>query len=96
MTVFNVNNSGWKTKITHYLWEEMSLYDSVCQLQKNYLTCINNKYLNDGRKWSSIMNNLGWTSFLKGIYDVMLLNLSFQWVLDSVASRAIALCLLHL
>lgn len=93
MTVFNVNNSGWKTKnYPLFMGEEMSLYDSV---NVNYKELFDVYKQQVSQRWTEVEFNheqsrLDMLSCPKGIYDVMLLNLSFQWVLDSVASRAIA------
>ena len=93
VTVFNVNNTGWKTKkYPLFMGEEMSLYDSVNQ---NYPSLFAIYKQQVSQRWTENEFNhdqsrLDLLSCPKSIYDVMLLNLSFQWVLDSVASRAIA------
>lgn len=93
MTVFNVNNSGWKTKkYPLFMGDEMSLYDSI---NVNYKELFDVYKQQVSQRWTENEFNheqsrLDMLSCPKGVYDVMLLNLSFQWVLDSVASRAIA------
>lgn len=93
MTVFNVANSGWKTKqYPLFMGEEMALYDSV---NVNYKELFDVYKQQVSQRWVETEFNheqsrLDMISCPKNIYDVMLLNLSFQWVLDSVASRAIA------
>lgn len=93
MTVFNVNNSGWKTKkYPLFMGDEMSLYDSI---NVNYKELFDVYKQQVSQRWTENEFNheqsrLDMISCPKNIYDVMLLNISFQWVLDSVASRAIA------
>lgn len=93
MTVFNASNSGWKTKqYPLFMGEEMSLYDSV---NLNYKKIFDIYKQQVSQRWTENEFNheqsrLDLLSCPRNIYDVMLLNLSFQWVLDSVASRAIA------
>ena len=93
MTVFNAANSGWKTKqYPLFMGEEMALYDSV---NVNYKELFDVYKQQVSQRWVETEFNheqsrLDMISCPKNIYDVMLLNLSFQWVLDSVASRAIA------
>lgn len=93
MTVFNAANNGWKTKqYPLFMGEEMALYDSV---NVNYKELFDVYKQQVSQRWVETEFNheqsrLDMISCPKNIYDVMLLNLSFQWVLDSVASRAIA------
>lgn len=93
MTVFNASNSGWKTKqYPLFMGEDMSLYDSV---NLNYKKIFDIYKQQVSQRWTENEFNheqsrLDLLSCPRNIYDVMLLNLSFQWVLDSVASRAIA------
>lgn len=93
MTVFNINNSGWKTKqYPLFMGEEMALYDSI---NVNYQELFDVYKQQVSQRWTENEFNheqsrLDLLTCPKNIYDIMLLNLSFQWVLDSVASRAIA------
>lgn len=93
MTVFNVSNSGWKTKqYPLFMGEEMSLYDSI---NVNYKELFDVYKQQVSQRWvesefNHEQSRLDMINCPKNIYEVMLLNLSFQWVLDSVASRAIA------
>ena len=93
MTVFNVNNNGWKTKnYPLFMGEEMSLYDSV---NVNYQELFNVYKQQVSQRWTENEFNheqsrLDMINCPKNVYEVMLLNLSFQWLLDSVASRAVA------
>lgn len=93
MTVFNVNNSGWKTKqYPLFMGEEMALYDSVNinhqKLFDLYKQQVSQRWVET--EFNHEQSRMDLLSCPKSIYDVMLLNLSFQWVLDSVASRAVA------
>ena len=93
MTVFNVNNSGWKTKqYPLFMGEEMSLYDSI---NVNYKELFDVYKQQVSQRWTENEFNheqsrLDMINCPKNVYEVMLLNLSFLWILDSVASRAIA------
>jgi ribonucleoside-diphosphate reductase beta chain len=93
MSVFNVSNNGWKTKkYPLFMGEELSLYDSI---NVNYKELFDVYKQQVSQRWvesefNHEQSRLDMLSCPKGIYDVMLLNLSFQWVADSVASRAIA------
>ena len=93
MTVFNVNNSGWITKqYPLFMGEELGLYDSVNCCYKE-LFDVYQQQISQRWTWTEFnheQSRLDMISCPKGIYEVMLLNLSFQFVLDSVASRAIA------
>lgn len=93
MTVFNVNNSGWKTKqYPLFMGEDMALYDSVNtnhqKLFDLYKQQVSQRWVET--EFNHEQSRMDLLSCPKSIYDVMLLNLSFQWVLDSVASRAVA------
>ncbi len=93
MTVFNVENKGWKTK--HYplfMGDELGLYDSVNVCYKTLFDIYKQQV---SQRWTEVEFNheqsrLDMVTCPNNIYQVMLLNLSFQYVLDSVASRAIA------
>ena len=93
MTVFNVNNNGWKTKnYPLFMGETPSLYDSI---NVNYQELFNVYKQQVSQRWvesefNHEQSRLDMINCPKNVYEVMLLNLSFQWVLDSVASRAIA------
>lgn len=93
MTVFNINNSGWKTKnYPLFMGESPSLYDSV---NVNYQELFNVYKQQVSQRWTENEFNheqsrLDMINCPKNVYEVMLLNLSFQWILDSVASRAVA------
>lgn len=93
MTVFNINNSGWITKqYPLFLGEELGLYDSVncchSELFDVYKQQVSQRWVET--EFNHEQSRLDMLSCPKNIHDVMLLNLSFQFVLDSVASRAIA------
>ena len=93
MTVFNIKNSGWITKqYPLFLGEELGLYDSVNCCHKElfdvYKQQVSQRWVET--EFNHEQSRLDMVSCPKNIHDVMLLNLSFQFVLDSVASRAIA------
>lgn len=93
MTVFNANNTEWVNgTYSLFMGQEPGLYDSI---NVNYPKLFDAYKQQISQRWVETEFNheqsrLDLLNCSKNIYDVMLLNLSFQWCLDSVASRAIA------
>lgn len=92
-SVFNKDNDAWKTG--HYplfLGQPLGLYDSI---HVPYPQLFDLYKLQKSMDWTEDEVNLEQSrldllSCSKNNYDIMVKTLSFQWELDSVASRAIA------
>jgi len=93
MTVFNINNTDWQTKnYKLFLGQEPALYDSINVIHPKLFNLYK---LQKSIDWSEDEFNheqsrMDMLSCPKNTYDIMVKNLSFQWTLDSVASRSIA------
>ncbi len=93
MSTFNIDNTEWKTgQYNLFLGQSPALYDSV---NVNYPKLFDLYKQQVSQRWveSEFNHEQSRMDLIKcptSIYQTMLLNLSFQWCLDSVASRAIA------
>lgn len=93
MSVFNANNTEWKTgEYQLFLGEQPALHDSI---NRPYPELFEKYKLQKSIDWDENEINLDQSRMdlmtcSKNNYDIMLKNLAFQWELDSVASRAIA------
>lgn len=93
MSVFNANNSEWKTgKYKLFFGEAPGLYDSI---NKQYPELFELYHQQKSQDWREdevdlSQDRLDFLSCNKSNYDIMVKTLAFQWELDSVASRAIA------
>ena len=90
--ILNLENDGWKTgKYPLFLGQELGLHDTI---NRPYPEIFNTYKLLKSIDWSEDEVNLkeSRADFLtcdKMSYDVMIKTLSWQWELDSVASRSI-------
>lgn len=93
MPVFNSNNTEWLDgNYSLFLGQQPALYDSI---NVKYPKIFDLYKLQVSQRWTENEFNheqsrLDLLNCPKSIYQTMLLNLSFQWELDSVASRSIA------
>ena len=93
MTVFNRENSGWKTKkYPLFLGEELGVYDAVNQ---PYPRLFELYKLQKSMDWSEDEVDLSkaradMKTCNKSEYEAMLLTLGYQLELDSIASRSVA------
>lgn len=93
MTVFNLNNTEWEDgNYSIFLGQEPALYDSINtkyqKVFKVYQQQVSQRWTFN--EFNHEQSRLDFLKCPKSVYDVMILNLAFQWELDSVASRAIA------
>lgn len=93
MTVLNLLNDEWKTgNYSIFMGQEPCLYDSINKkypkLWKVYKQQVSQRWVED--EFNHEQSRMDFMNCPKSIYDIMILNLAFQWELDSVASRAIA------
>jgi ribonucleoside-diphosphate reductase beta chain len=93
MTVFNINNTEWKDgKYSLFMGQAPALYDSINVNQPKlfdlYKQQVSQRWVEN--EFNHDQSRLDLIQCPKSVYQTMLLNLSFQWELDSVASRAIA------
>lgn len=94
MTVYNVDNTEWRSgKYKLFLGESPALHDSI---NRPHQKIFDYYKLQKSIDWSEDEVNLeqsrlDMVNASRNNYDIMLKNLAFQWELDSVASRAIAL-----
>jgi len=93
MAVFNANNKAHITKEHRlFLGEPLALHDSINvhypEIQKLYKRQVSSRWVET--EFNFQQSRLDLISCPKSVYDIMLLNLSYQWSADSVAARAIA------
>jgi ribonucleoside-diphosphate reductase beta chain len=93
MEVFNVLNTEWKTgKYNLFLGQRPALHDSINvnhpSIVKLYKKQISNRWVDD--EFSHDQSRMDLLNCPKSVYEIMLMNLAYQWSADSVASRAIA------
>lgn len=92
-SIFNKDNQNWKKgNYATFLDQPMALYDSV---NVTYPKMFDLYKLQKSKDWSEdeVALDKDRENFMtcsKNNYDIMIKTLSFQWELDSVASRAIA------
>lgn len=93
MTVFNVANTEWKHgQYSLFMGQAPALYDSINvnhqRLFDLFRQQVSQRWMDN--EFNHEQSRLDLMNCPKSVYQTMLLNLSFQWELDSVASRAIA------
>lgn len=93
MTVFNINNTEWKDgKYSLFMGQSPALYDSInvnhAKLFQLYKQQVSQRWVES--EFNHEQSRMDLLNCPRSVYQTMLLNLSFQWELDSVASRAIA------
>lgn len=93
MTVFNTKNTEWQDgKYSLFLGQAPALYDSInvnnMKIFELYKQQVSQRWTEN--EFNHDQSRLDLINCPKSVYQTMLLNLSFQWELDSVASRAIA------
>jgi ribonucleoside-diphosphate reductase beta chain len=93
MTVFNVANTEWRDgKYQLFMGQEPALYDSINVNQQRLFDLfrqqVSQRWMDN--EFNHEQSRIDLLSCPRSVYQTMLLNLSFQWELDSVASRAIA------
>lgn len=91
--MFNKDNQEWKTgNYSLFCGEKPALHDSINvrypKIDKLYREQISKRWV--WNEFNHEQSKLDLVSCPKSIYEVMLLNLAYQWEADSVASRAIA------
>lgn len=93
MTVFNAQNTEWKSgEGTLFLGQQPGLHDTVNtrfpEISKLALRQVSQRWVFD--EFNHEQSRLDLLNCSVAVYEVMLLNLAYQWHADSVASRAIA------
>lgn len=93
MTVFNVANTEWKDgQYSLFMGQAPALYDSINvnhqRLFDLFRQQVSQRWMDN--EFNHEQSRLDLLNCPRSVYQTMLLNLSFQWELDSVASRAIA------
>lgn len=93
MSVFNINNTEWEDgKYNLFMGQAPALYDSVNvnhpKLFQLYKQQVSQRWVEN--EFNHEQSRMDLLNCPRSVYQTMLLNLSFQWELDSVASRAIA------
>jgi ribonucleoside-diphosphate reductase beta chain len=93
MSVFNAGNTEWRDgKYSLFMGQAPALYDSVHvnqpKLFQLYKQQVSQRWVEN--EFNHEQSRLDLLNCPRSVYQTMLLNLSFQWELDSVASRAIA------
>jgi ribonucleoside-diphosphate reductase beta chain len=93
MTVFNTQNTDWKDNTySIFLGQAPGLYDSINvkypKLFKIYKQQVSQRWVED--EFNHDQSRLDFIKCPESVYKIMILNLAFQWELDSVASRASA------
>lgn len=93
MTVFNAQNTEWQDgKYQLFMGQAPALHDGINvnqpKLFELYKQQVSQRWTEN--EFNHDQSRLDLLSCPKSVYKTMLLNLSFQWELDSVACRAIA------
>lgn len=93
MTIFNVENTGWRTgEYPLFLGQQPALHDTI---NLRYPEISNLALRQVSQRWvfdeiNHDQSRMDLTTCPKSIYQVMLMNIAYQWEADSSASRAIA------
>ncbi|BCG50178.1 ribonucleotide-diphosphate reductase subunit beta [Ralstonia phage RP13] len=93
ISIFNKENTEWMTggSPNLFLGQAPALYDSINlkypNIFKLYKQQVSQRWVET--EFNHEQSRLDMLSCPRNIYEIMLINLSFQWELDSVASRAI-------
>lgn len=93
MTVFNNKNTEWRTgNYNLFLGQAPALHDSINvrypKIHQLYKKQVSQRWVED--EFNHEQSRLDLTTCPKSVYQIMLMNLAYQWQADSVASRAIA------
>lgn len=93
MELFNVKNTAWKDgRYQLFMGQQLALHDTVNMnypsIDKITRKQISNRWLAD--EFNHDQSRMDLLSCPRSVYQVMLMNLAFQWEADSLASRAIA------
>jgi ribonucleoside-diphosphate reductase beta chain len=93
MSVFNESNTGWKSgRYPLFLGQAPALHDSINvnfpTIEKLAKKQVSQRWVFD--EFNHEQSRMDLLKCPKAIYQVMLMNLAYQWEADSVASRAIA------
>lgn len=93
MTIFNDQNSEWKGGAgSLFLGQAPALHDTINlrypEIQKLALRQVSQRWVFD--EFSHEQSRLDLTTCPRSVYEVMLMNIAYQWEADSVAARAIA------
>jgi len=93
MTIFNAANTGWRTgEYPLFLGQQPALHDTI---NLRYPEISNLALRQVSQRWvfdeiNHDQSRMDLTTCPKSIYQVMLMNIAYQWEADSSASRAIA------
>ena len=96
MSVFNVQNTAWKTgEYPLFLGQRPALHDTI---NVNYQELSTLALRQVSQRWvfdeiNHEQSRLDLTTCPESVYKVMLMNIAYQWEADSSASRAIAVLL---
>jgi ribonucleoside-diphosphate reductase beta chain len=93
MEFFNEKNTEWKTgKYSLFLGQRPALHDSINvnhpSLVKLYKKQVSNRWMDD--EFPHEQSRMDLLGCPKSVYQIMLMNLAYQWSADSAASRSIA------
>lgn len=93
MTVFNNKNTEWQTgNYNLFMGQQPALHDSINvrfpRIRELYKKQVSQRWVED--EFNHEQSRLDLLSCPKSVYQIMLMNLAYQWEADSVASRAIA------
>lgn len=92
-TVFNAQNTEWKTgNYSLFLGQRPALFDTINMrqpaIQNLALRQVSQRWVFD--EFNHEQSRLDLISCPRSVYEVMLMNIAYQWEADSMASRAIA------
>lgn len=93
MTVINFDNNEWQTgNYSIFMGQTPCLYDSINKkypkLWDVYKQQVSQRWVEN--EFNHEQSRIDFLNCPESVYKIMVLNLAFQWELDSVASRAIA------
>jgi ribonucleoside-diphosphate reductase beta chain len=93
MQIFNTENTAWKDgRYSLFLGQPLALHDTINMnypsIDKITRKQITNRWQFD--EFNHDQSRMDLLSCPRSVYQVMLMNLAFQWEADSLASRAIA------
>ena len=93
MEAFNTQNTEWKDgRYSLFLGQKPALHDTINMnypsLDKITRKQISNRWMFD--EFNHDQSRMDLLNCPRSIYQIMLMNLAFQWEADSLASRAIA------
>lgn len=92
-SVFNAQNTEWRTgKYQLFMGQAPALHDTINvnypQISKLWSKQITNRWMFD--EFNHEQSKMDFLQCPKSVYQIMLMNLAYQWEADSVAARAIA------